>query len=162
MASFFLFKRQRDHELQEAKDEALLRRFLAVQTVADVAYRALEAMREVYLAYESEFAPGITPDLAPRLPELRAILDRFAEPTAERIVVLVAMDFSNALVETQDDIRNREPELRDYVVSRIKERLDTLWVQMDSFIIHRNKLQEACEARRLDVAIDLAALIGRE
>lgn len=34
MASFFLFKRQRDHELQEAKDEALRRRFLAVQTVA--------------------------------------------------------------------------------------------------------------------------------
>lgn len=77
-------------------------------------------MREVYLVYESEFARGIAPDLAPRLPELRVILDRFAEPTAERIVVLVAMDFSNALVEMQDDIKIREPELRDYVTDRIK------------------------------------------
>lgn len=150
LASFFLFSRQREHESRQGRDDALLHRMLAMQTVSDVAFRALEAIERLAEKYESEFAPGITPDLTHRLLELRAILDRFAEPTADRIVVLVALTFSTALAETQDDVGIYNTNLTDHIVDRLRTRINELHALQGRLIDQLIKLEERCRARGID------------
>lgn len=150
LVSFFFFRRQREHEHQQARDDGLLRRLLAMQTVSDVAFRALEAIERLAEKYECQFTPGITPDLMHRLPELRAILDRFAEPTADRIVVLVALTFSTALAETQDDIGVYNTNLTDHIVDRLRTRINELLAMQGRLIEQLHKLEERCRARGID------------
>jgi hypothetical protein len=160
LASFFLFQRQREHEQQQARDDELRRRLLAMQTVSDVAYRALDAIKKVAEVAECKFPPGIVPDMAPRLPELRAILDRFAEPTADRIVVLVALTFSTGLVETQDDIRVQGHEMEDYVVRRIYERIADLSAMQNRLTDQLIRLEEKCRARGIDIEYNETVIAG--
>jgi ribosomal protein S10 len=160
LASFFLFQRQREHEVHQARDDELRRRLLAMQTVSDVAYRALDAIKKVAEVVECKFPPGIVPNMAPRIPELRAILDRFAEPTADRIVVLVALTFSTALVETQDDIRVQGHEMEDYVLTRVYERIADLSAMHDRLIDQLIRLEEKCRAHGIDVEYDETVIAG--
>ncbi len=160
LVSFLFFRQQRQHEQQEARDDGLLRRLLAMQTVSDVAFRAIEAIEQLAETYECEFNPGITPDVSHRLPELRTILDRFAEPTADRIVVLVALTFSTALAETQDDIKCHDRELKDYVVDRIRARINELHALQGRLITQLHNLEERCRTRGIDPEYEEEVLSG--
>lgn len=160
LASFFLFRRQREHERQQAQDDELLRRLVAMQAVSDVAYRAVHAIKSLAEVFECRFNPGVVSDLAPRLPELRTILDRFAEPTADRIVVLVALTFSTALAESQDDIKVKDFDLQDYVAKRLYDRIAELQAMHDRLIAQLVKLEEKCRARSIDIEYDETVIAG--
>lgn len=160
LASFFLFRRQREHELQLGHDDELRRRLFAMQAVSDVAYRSIAAIKRVAEAYMCHFPPGVDPDLTPRLPELRAILDRFADPTADRIVVIVALTFSTALAETQDDIRVRDRDLEGYVSQRLHDRIIELEAMQDRLITQLVNLENVCRARGIVVAYGEAVIAG--
>lgn len=150
LASFFLFRRQREHELARARDADLEKKTNAVQTVHDVLFWSIETVNKCIDIREGQFRSGEAPDVSNRLDELRVLLDRFVTPDADRICALTALFFSNALIETKGDYRIPYDYQNDFVTVRMVERRDTMLKFQASVAVHMNKLLDECAARGID------------
>jgi hypothetical protein len=151
MASFFLFSRQRKHEQQEGRDNELARRTRAIAAVQDIAFWALEAMDEC--VDHKKGMRGIRPesDLAQRLDELRELLNRFVEPTADRVIVIAAMFIGNALLQTKNDLPHPFMSRDDEGIARIVDRNNELRLTHERLIRIQTALQQKCAARGIEL-----------
>jgi hypothetical protein len=147
MVSFFLFQRQREHEIQQGRDDELARRARAIAAVQDVAYWSLEAIDQCIRHKNGELGILTSAELTPRLDELRDMFNRFVDPSAERVIVTAALFFGNALQETRNDLPSRFMGRDDEGISRITTRRAQLALTHDQLIRMQTALEDSCAAR---------------
>lgn len=150
-SSFYLFKRERDHEKKKEAADDLLRRTRSVQAIQDVAFHSIGA---VYRCIESCKQQPPSQNLASdidRIDELRAMLDRFVDPRSERIVNLTAMLFSNALYDTKTDYQLPIERRDDALLTKMLNRHGQMLQQQIELIKIIQTLERQCRALDIDV-----------
>jgi hypothetical protein len=151
MASFFLFRRQRKHEQQQGRDDELVRRTRAVAAVQDVAHWSLEAMEGCILQKQGLRGIGTDAELIPRLDELRNMLNRFVDPTADRIIVIAALFIGNALLETRNDLPAPCLDLDIEGIDRMTARRDQLRLTHERLLRMQRALEQKCTAHGIEL-----------
>lgn len=151
LASFFLFRRQREHEQQEGRDNDLARRTRAVAAVQDVTYWSLEVMEDCIQQKQGLRGIRTEAELTPRLDELREMLNRFVDPTTDRIIVIAALFVGNALLETKNDLPSPFLDLDTEGINRMSFRRDQLRLTHERLIRMQRALEQKCAARGVEL-----------
>lgn len=144
LASFFLFRRQREHEQQEGRDNDLARRTRAVAAVQDVTYWSLEVIGDCIQQKQGLRGIRTETELIPRLDELREMLNRFVDPAADRVIIIAALFVGNALLETKNDLPSPFLDLDTEGINRMSARRDQLRLTHERLIRMQRALEQKC------------------